>query len=179
MQENNQNQNGANALANGIGAIFDGIGKIIVGTIEIVCNVVDAVFEVVACALNAALWIVSGVLTVAGDLLKYVGESISKAFTPNAVVVVPPKKMPSLVNFLNAEAEKNGIAEDPEVMEINRKMDEAVKNGEAMVYTVGKDNEGQVAVGNPTMVKAEAYDGPISKAEEEGKIYVKPVRVAS
>ncbi|MGM9828075.1 MAG: hypothetical protein ACI30O_07785 [Muribaculaceae bacterium] len=176
---NSNNQNAGDALVNGIGAIFEGIGSIFVGAVQVVCGVVDAAFEIIKCAVEVAVWIVAGIFTIAGDLLKYVGETLTKAFTPETVVVVPPKKLPSLVRFMHAEAEKNGISEDPEYLEIKRKVDDAVENKEAMVYTVGTDSEGEVAVANPQMVKAEGYDAKIVEAENKGQIYTKKVRVAS
>lgn len=160
--------------------IWSEIKSIFVGGVKFVVGVAKAAWEVLKFAVKAAVWVVAGVFTIAGHLASYVGKTISRLFTPEKVVVVPPTKVPALVGFLEEEAKKGGIAEDPEVLDVKAKLDEAVKNKQAMIYSIGKDNAtGQVAVSDPEFVYAKEYAEQIAEAEKNNQIYIKKIRVAS
>lgn len=160
--------------------IWSGIKSIFVGGVKFIVGVAKAAWEVLKFAVKAAVWVVAGMFTIAGHLASYVGKTISRLFTPEKGVVVPPKKVPALVRFIQEEAEKDGISEDPDVLEVKAKLDEAVKNKQAMIYTIGKDNEtGQVAVSDPEFVYAKEYAEQIAEAEKNNQIYIKKIRVAS
>lgn len=160
--------------------IWSGIKSIFVGGVKFVVGVARAAWEVMKFAVKAAVWVVAGVFTIAGHLASYVGKTISKLFTPEKVVVVPTNKVPALVGFLEEEAKKDGIAEDPDVLEVSARLNKAVENNQAMIYSIGKDNEtGQVAVSDPEFVVAKEYAEQIAEAEKNNQIYTKKIRIAS
>lgn len=159
--------------------IWSGIKSIFVGGVKFVVGVAKAAWEVMKFAVKAAVWVVAGIFTIAGHLTSYVGKTLSKLFTPEKVLVVPPRKVPALVKFLEEEAERDGIADDPEVLEISSQLNKAVDNNEAMIYSIGRDNEGEVAVSDPEFISANQYDKKIADADENNQIYTKKIRVAS
>lgn len=162
-----------------LGQIWDGIKSIWVGGKKFVVGVAKAAWEVIKFAVKAAVWVVAGIFTIAGHLFSYVEKILSEFFTPGKVVIVPPKKMLALVGFLENEAEKGGIAEDPEIMVIKAKVDEAVDKGHSFVYAVGIDNKGDAAISDPEFISAEQYDQKIADAEKKNQIYVKNIRMAN
>lgn len=159
--------------------IWSGIKSIFVGGVKFVVGVTKAAWEVMKFAVKAAVWVVAGIFTIASHLTSYVGKTLSKLFTPEKVVVVPKKKVPALIEFLDQEARNEGIAEDPDVLEISGQLKKAVDNQQALIYSIGKDNEGEVAVSDPKFISASQYDKKIADAEENNQIYTKKIRVAN
>lgn len=157
--------------------IWDGLKTIIVRGAKFVIGAAKAAWAVVKFACKAAVWIVAGVFTIAGHLTSYVGKTLSSLFKPKEVIIIPPKKLPTLVEFLEQEAEKDGVADDPEVLEINQNINKAVDNHEAMIYAAGEDNTGQIAVSDPEFISANSYEGKIQQANDNNQIYRKRVSV--
>lgn len=159
--------------------IWDGLKSIFVGGVKVIVGAAKAAWTVVKFACKAAVWVVAGIFTIAGHLASYVGKTLSSLFKPKEVIVIPPGKVPALVDFLDQEAKRDGIADDPEVLEISNNLSEAVENNEAMVFAVGEDTAGQVAVSDPEFVSATSYDTKIQQANDNNQIYRKRVAVKS
>ncbi len=159
--------------------IWGGIKSIFIKGVRFVVNAAKAAWEIMKFAIKTAVWVVAGIFTISGHLASYVGKTLSKLFTPEKVVVIPSKKTPALVNFLEQEAERDGIAEDEDVLEISNKLDEAVENNEALTYCIGTDNEGEIAVSDPQFISAEQYDDKIAQADQNDQIYIKKIKIAS
>lgn len=159
--------------------IWSGIKSIFVGGVKIVVGAARAAWEVMKFAVKAAVWVVVGVFTIAEHLASYVTKTLSKLFTPNKIIFVPRRKVPSLVGFLQQEAERDGIADDPEILEISAQLNKAVEDEQALIYTIGKSNDGEVAVSDPEFISAQQYDQKIADAEANNQIYTKKIRVAS
>ncbi|MDE6338962.1 MAG: hypothetical protein K2K97_04140 [Muribaculaceae bacterium] len=159
--------------------IWDGIKSIFVGGVKFVVEVAKAAWEVMKFAVKASVWVVAGIFTIAGHLASYVGKTLSKFFTPEKVVVVNKRKLPALVGFLEEEARNEGIAEDPDVLEISQQLNKAVDNQQALIYSIGKDNDGEVAISDPEFISASQYDKKIAEAEDNNQIYIKKIRVAN
>lgn len=160
-----------------LGQIWDGLKTIFVGGVKFVVGVAKAAWAVVKFACKAAVWVVAGVFTIAGHLASYVGKTLSSLFKPKEVIVIPPKKVPVLVKFLEQEAESDGVEDDPDVLEIKQDLNKAVDNDQSMIFATGEDNEGEVAVSDPEFVSASSYDEKIQKAIDNGQIYRKRIAV--
>ena len=158
--------------------IWSGIKFIFVGGVKIVAGVANALWEVMKFAVKTAVWVVAGIFTIAKHFTTYIAKTISELFKPTTGVFIPRKKIPSLVDYVQQEAERDGIAEDPEVLEITRKLNNAVENKEGLLFAIGEDESGQAAVSDPTFVSADQYDDKIADANENNRIYLKKIRVA-
>lgn len=159
--------------------MWDRVKSIFVSGVKFVVEVAKATFEVIKFAIKAAVWVVAGIFTIADHLTSYVSKILSNLFTPEKIVVLPKKKVPALIEFLEQEARNEGIAEDPEVLEISGQLKKAVDNQQALIYSIGKDNEGEVAVSDPVFISASQYDQKIADAEENNQIYSTKIRVAN
>lgn len=157
--------------------IWNGIKSVFVGGAKIVVGAAKAAWAVIKFAVKAVVWVVAGIFTIAGHLASYVGKTLSGLFKPQDVVVIPPTKIPALVEFLEREAEENGIAEDDEVLEIQKGLKEAVNNNQSMIFAEGTDENGEVAVSDPEFLSACSYEGKIQEAMDNNQIYRKRVRV--
>lgn len=158
--------------------IWKGIKAIFVGGRKIVVGVAKAAWSVIKFAVKACVWVVAGIFTIAEHLASYVRKTLTSLFKPEKAVVIPDNKVLPLIEFMNEQAEKDGIAEDPDIMEIKAGLKEAAKNGQSMVFTIGKDNENQDAVSDPQFVSAASFDEKIKDARDRNQIYVKPIRIA-
>lgn len=158
--------------------IWDGIKSVFVGGVKIVVGVAKAAWTVIKFAVKAVVWVVAGIFTIAGHLAGYVGKTLSSLFKPKDVVVIPPQKIPALVDFLEKEAEVNGIIDDPDVMVVHKGLKEAAENNQSMIFAEGTDENGEVAVSDPEFVSASSYEGKIQEAIDNNQIYRKKIRVA-
>lgn len=158
--------------------IWDGIKSVFVGGVKIVVGAAKAAWAVIKFAVKATVWVVAGMFTIAGHLASYVGKTLNGLFKPGVVVAIPPKKIPALVKYLEQEAEKDGIADDDEVLEIKNGLKEAANNNQSMIFAEGRDENGEVAVSDPEFVSAKSYEGKIQEAMDNNQIYRKKVRVA-
>lgn len=158
--------------------IWDGIKSVFVGGVKIVVGATKAAWAVIKFAVKAVVWVVAGIFTIAGHLASYVGKTLSALFKPKDVVVIPPQKIPALVNFLEEEAKRDGIAEDPDVLEIKREVGKAADNRQSMIFAEGTDENGEMAVSDPEFVSANSYEGKIQEAIDNNQIYRKKVRIA-
>ena len=159
--------------------MWQNIKTIFVDGAKVVVGAAKAAWAVLKFAVKAAVWVVAGIFTIAGHLASYVGKTLSKLSTPKEVVVVPPKKVPALVRFLEDEAAKDGVIDDNEVMVIKRGVEEAAEKNQAMVYTIGEDTTGDLAVSDPEFIAAKSWDKKIDDANNNNQIYTKRIRIAS
>lgn len=157
--------------------IWDGIKYVFVGGKKFIVGAAKAVWTIVKFAVKATVWVVAGIFTIAGHLANYVGKTLNEFFKPKDVVVIPPKKIPALVEFLEQEAQNDGIADDDEILEIQQGLKDAANNNQSMIFAEGTDDEGEVAVSDPEFVSANSYDEKIQDAIDNNKIYRKKLRV--
>jgi hypothetical protein len=157
--------------------IWNGIKSIFVNGVRFVVSAVKATWEVLKFACKAVVWVVAGMFTIAGHLASYVGKTLNALFKPKEVVVIPPRKVPALVSFLEDEAKRDGIADDPDVLEINNQIKEAADKNQSLIFATGEDSNGNVAVSDPEFVSATSYDSKIAAANDSNKIYRKRVTI--
>lgn len=157
-----------------------GIKSIISGGVKIVVAVGMATWAMLKIACKAALWIVKGVFTMAEAGLDYVISTISKIFKPNAAEVVTGKTIVDLKNFIDQKYEEgNCTVEEGEILvDMSNRLKNAYDNDEALIIARGEDEEGNETLAEPKFVKADDYDVRIKDAGNNGKIYVKKVRIA-
>mgnify|MGYP004518284357 CR=1 FL=1 len=159
---------------------LSGIKSIISGGVKIVVAAGMATWAMLKIACKAALWIVKGVFTMAKAGFDYVISTISKFFKPRAIETLTKQTIFDLKNFIDQKFEEGNVTvEGGEILvDMSNRLKNAYDNDEALIIARGEDEEGNETLAEPKFVKADDYDERIKDAGNNGKIYVKKVRIA-
>lgn len=157
-----------------------GVKSIISGGVKIVVAAGKATWAMLKIACKAALWIVKGVFIMAKAGFDYVISTISKFFKPKGIEVITDKTLGDLINFIDQKYEEgNCTVEEGELLiDTRNRCKKAYDNNEALIIARGEDEDGYETLAEPRFVKADDYDERIKDAGNNGKIYVKKVKIA-
>ena len=110
----------------------------------------------------------------------YVISTISKFFKPKGIEVITDKTLGDLINFIDQKYEEgNCTVEEGELLiDTRNRCKKAYDNNEALIIARGEDEDGYETLAEPRFVKADDYDERIKDAGNNGKIYVKKVKIA-
>lgn len=161
--------------------VWSGVKSIISGGVKIAVAAGKAAWAMIKLACKVALWIVSGVFTMVAAGVEYVISTISSFFKPKEVIVVGSNQNDAFAEFLSNKIENGGCTEDEEELLINLKdrCKQAYNNNEVLIVAKGEDENGNETLAEPRFVKADDYDQKIKDADNNGKIYIKKIKVAS
>ena len=161
--------------------IWSGVKSIISGGVKIVVGVGQAAWALLKIACKAILWVVVGVFTMAKAGAEYIWKTISEIFTPTEAVTLGKKQLKGLGDFIGEQIATGNaeVDEEPVLLEMQKKCYEANSNDEILIVAKGKDDLDQDVFAEPQFVKADSYEQKIKEADDNGKIYVKKVKIAS
>lgn len=163
-----------------ISSIWSGVKSIIAGGIKIIVAAGKAAWTMLKFACKAALWIVTGIFTMAAAGVDYLIGTIKSFFKPKEAMTLGKNQINLFAEFLEEQKTKGNVAEDEEelVIDIKNRCKEAYENNEILIVAKGVDENGEEALAEPKFVKATDYDQKIKDADEDGRIYVKKVKIA-
>lgn len=161
--------------------VWSGVKSIISGGVKIAVAAGEAAWAMIKLACKVALWIVSGIFTMAAAGVEYVISTIKSFFKPKEVIVVGRNQNDALAEFISNRVENGGCTEDEEELLINLKdrCKQAYNNNEVLIVAKGEDENGNETLAEPKFVKADDYDQKIKESDNDGKIYIKKIKIAS
>ena len=161
--------------------IWSGVKSIISGGVKIAVAAGKAAWAMIKLACKVALWVVAGVFTMAAAGVDYVISTIKSFFKPKEVIVVGPNQNDAFAEFLDDKIKNGDCAEDEEelLIDLKNRCEQAANNDEVLIVAKGEDENGNETLAEPKFVKADDYDEKIKDADNNGKIYIKKVKIAS
>lgn len=161
---------------------WGGVKSIISGGVKIAVAAGKAAWAMIKIACKVALWVIEGVFTMAEAGVDYVISTIKSFFTPKEVIVVGPSQNDAFSDFLNQKIENgeyNGNDEETMLINLKDRCEQAYYNDEILIVSKGVDENGNEALAEPKFVKADDYDEKIKEADDEGKIYIKKIKITN
>lgn len=158
--------------------IWNGIKTVISGGVKIAVGLGQAAWALLKFAIKAVVWVIAGVFTMAKAGAEYVWKTIKDFFKPKKVIVIPPKPLSGLKDFIDQKIKNGEVYEDEEVMELQKKCEEAEINNESLIVAEGEDENGETLLAEPTFFRADSLEEKIDDANKQNQIYSKRIKVA-
>lgn len=161
--------------------IWSGVKSIISGGVKIAVAAGKAAWAMIKLACKVALWVVVGVFTMAAAGVDYVISTIKSFFKPTDVIVVGRNQNDAFAEFIGSKIDSGDCKEDEEelLIDMKNRCEQAYNNNEILIVAKGVDENGNETLAEPKFVKADDYDEKIKDADDNGKIYIKKVKMAN
>lgn len=161
--------------------IWSGVKSIISGGVKIAVAAGKAAWAMIKIACKVALWVVAGVFTMATAGVDYIVSTIKSFFKPEKIIVVGTEQTDALAEFIGTKIDNGDCTEDEEelLIEMKNRCEQAYNNDEILIVAKGVDENGNETLAEPKFVKADDYDEKIKDADDNGKIYIKKVKIAN
>lgn len=161
--------------------VWSGVKSIISGGVKIAVAAGKAAWAMIKIACKVALWVIEGVFTMAKAGVDYVISTIKSFFTPKEVIVVGPTQTDALSQFIGDKIKEGNLKEDEEelLVDMKNRCEQAYYNDEILIVSKGVDENGNETLAEPKFVKADDYDKKIKDADDDGKIYIKKIKITN